>query len=191
MAALRYASIPIVAALIGYFTHVLATQTNFRPLKYFGSPTAAALKTATPAKVAAAAAVATAHPAFRNRPPNFATLELSVIDPNRDPAGAVATPFAANSRAPIPLETAYFSGHALLLLRPDSLEVCFCLSALSAPATLCTPQHVGNTPLHAAARRCTPLHAATASAGRPALRAALRYNFSLLCQDKSARIHDQ
>lgn len=46
-------------------------------------------------------------------------LELSVIDPNRDPAGTATTPFAANSREPIRVETDFFSGHALLLLRPE------------------------------------------------------------------------
>ena len=33
---LRYASIPIVAALIGYCTNVLAIQMTFLPLEYFG-----------------------------------------------------------------------------------------------------------------------------------------------------------
>jgi hypothetical protein len=46
-----------------------------------------------------------------------------VIDPNHDPAGAAAEPFAANSRQPIPLETDFFSGHALLLVRPEKPAV--------------------------------------------------------------------
>lgn len=33
---LRYASIPLMAALIGYFTNVLAIQMTFLPLEYFG-----------------------------------------------------------------------------------------------------------------------------------------------------------
>ena len=43
-----------------------------------------------------------------------------MIDPNQDPGGAATAPFAANSREPIHVETDYFSGHALLLLRPDT-----------------------------------------------------------------------
>ena len=90
------------------------------PLPRAASATSLAPLAATPT---AGSAVAAARPPAGSRPPKFASLELSVIDPNRDPAGAAAEPFAANARAPIPLETAYFSGHVLLLVRPESLAV--------------------------------------------------------------------
>jgi len=44
-----------------------------------------------------------------------------VLDPNRDPTGAAASPFAANSREPFPFENEFFAGHALLLVRPAKL----------------------------------------------------------------------
>ena len=111
------------------------------PLKYFGcsgtraseaqrlaSLTAAAetAKTTAAKKELTAAAAAAARPAARDGPPRFASLELSVLDPHRDldggDGGDGGTPFAANSRAPIPLESEFFSGHVLLLLRPETLE---------------------------------------------------------------------
>ena len=129
-----------VCALHVYTPHVtpLHCTRQARTLNFFGcaqARTAAAGRmaaqasqrlgpaalTAAKERQAAAAAVAAAavRPATSHPPPRFALLELSVIDPNRDPAGTATTPFAANSREPIRVETDYFSGHALLLLRPE------------------------------------------------------------------------
>ena len=99
---------------------VTATTTATKEKKTVTTTTTAVKEKKTASAAVAAVAAAAARPGTSHPPPRFASLELSVIDPNRDPAGVATTPFAANSREPIAVETDYFSGHALLLLRPDT-----------------------------------------------------------------------